>query len=176
VFVGHQVLLNVRFDAARARLANLVHDDQLETASRDSYGKAVTGLARVSPPGPVAELSELVRVQVRDLVTGQGSAAVTLRWQATGSGVPVPVLDADITLTPAGDQATVLRLDATYRPPPGIAGAGLDRTYLRRMATATVQDFLSRIAAAIADPAAAPRSKAAPGEPEVSRPPAADLP
>src|SRR6266536_4075019 len=26
-----QVLLNVRFDAARARLANVVHDDQLET-------------------------------------------------------------------------------------------------------------------------------------------------
>ena len=176
MFVGHQVLLNVGFDAARGRLAHLVHDDQLEIASRDSYGAAVTGLARVSPPGSLPGLSKLVQVQARDLVNGHGSAVLTLRWRATGPGAPVPVLDADITLAPAGGQATVLRLDATYRPPPGITGAGLDRTVLRRVATATVQDFLARIAKAICDPAAAPRSKAASGEPELSRPPATDWP
>jgi hypothetical protein len=109
-------------------------------------------------------------------VIGEGSAVLTLRWQATGSGGAMfPVLDADIRLAPAGDRAVMLRLDGAYRPPLGIAGAGLDRALLRRVATATVQDFLGRIAEGIADPAApAPGKEAAGTAPEPPRPPATD--
>ena len=177
MFVGHQVLLNVGFGVARTRLANLVHDDLLVIASRAAYVETVTGLARTSAPGPVPGPSELVQVQTRDLVIGEGSAVLTLRWQASGPGGALfPVLDADIRLAPAGNRAAVLRLDGAYRPPPGITGAGLDRAILQRVAAATVQDFLDRIAEAITEPAAAePGSKAAPAEPELPRPPAADM-
>ena len=156
MFVGHQVILNVGFGAARARLANLVHDDLLVIASQDAYGEAVSGLARVGPLGSAPGLSKLVQVQARDLVIGQGSAVLTLRWQATGpGGVLFPALDADIRLVFAGDRATVLRLDGAYRPPLGVAGAGVDRAVLHRVATATVRNFLGRIAETITDPAAA---------------------
>lgn len=146
----------------------------LVIASRNAYGEAVTGLALVGPLGPVSGLSKLVQVQARDLVIGEGSVVLTLRWQATGPGGALfPVLDADIRLTPAGDQATILRLDGAYRPPLGTAGTGLDRAVLRRVATATVQDFLGRIAETIADPAGGAQSKTAAGaEQELPRPPA----
>jgi hypothetical protein len=176
VFVGHQVVVNVGFGVARARLANLVHDGLLVIASRDAYGEAVTGLALVGPLGSVPALSKLVQVQARDLVVGRGSAVLTLRWQATGPGGALfPVLDADIRLVPAGGRAVMLRLDGAYRPPLGIAGAGLDRAVLHRVATATVQDFLGRIAEAIADPGApAPGKGAAAEAPALPRPPATD--
>jgi len=176
VFVGHQVLVNVGIGVARIRLANLVHDGLLVIASRDAYGGAVTGLARVGPLGSVPWLSKLIQVQARDLVIGEGPAVLTLRWQATGPGGALfPVLDADIRLAPAGDRAVMLRLDGAYRPPLGIAGAGLDRAILRRVATATVQDFLGRIAEVIADPAApAPGAGAAGAAPELPRPPSTD--
>ena len=177
MFVGHQVLLNVGFGVARTRLANLVHDGLLVIASRAAYGETVTGLARTGAPGPVPGPSELVEVQTRDLVIGEGSAVLTLRWLAAGPGGALfPVLDADISLVPAGNQAAVLRLDGAYRPPPGITDAGPDRAVLQRVATATVQGFLDQIAGAITEPAAAgPDSKAAPAEPEPLRPPAADM-
>jgi hypothetical protein len=153
VFVGHQVLLNVGFGVARSRLADLVHDGLLVVASRDAYGHAVTGLTLAGPPGWVPGLSKLVRVQARDLVIREGSALLALRWQATGpEDALFPVLDADIRLIPARDQGTVLRLDGAYRPPLDIAGAQLDRVVLHRVATATAQDFLGRIAKVVADP------------------------
>ena len=178
MFVGYQVLLNVGFGVARARLTNLVHDGLLVIASRDAYGETLSGLARVGPLGSVPGLSKLVQVQARDLVIGEGSAVLALRWQATGPGGAVfPVLDADIRLAPSGPHTAVLRLAGAYRPPLGMAGAGLDRAVLHRLATATVQDFLGRIAEAIADPAAAaPGKEAPPTEPELSRPPATDTP
>jgi hypothetical protein len=177
VFVGHQVLLNVGFGVAQARLTRLVHDRLLVTASQDVYGAAITRFAELSPPGP-GEVSRLVRVQARDVVTEQESATLTLRWQASATdGAVFPALDADIRLAPAGDQAAVLTLDGAYRPPPGAGCAGLDEVLLHGTATAAVQDFLDRMAAAIASPdAARPGQQAGPAEPERSGPPVTDPP
>jgi hypothetical protein len=101
-------------------------------------------------------MSRLVRVHFRDLVTREGSAALALRWEAAGPcGGLFPALDADITLTPAGEQATVLEVAGAYRPPLGAAGAGLDRVILHRLAAATARTFLNRLADAIAHPGGA---------------------
>ena len=86
MFVGHQVVANIGFSVARARLANLVHDGLLVVASRDAYGAAVTGLSRVGPLGSLPAPSKLVQVQARDPVVGEGSAVLTLRWRAAGPG------------------------------------------------------------------------------------------
>jgi hypothetical protein len=88
-------------------------------------------------------------VHFRDLVMRDDSAVLTLRWEATGPGGRLfPALDADITLTPAGERATLLRLAGSYRPPLGSLGAGLDRAILHR-AAATIRAFLSRVADSI---------------------------
>ena len=50
-------------------------------------------------------MSRLVKVQFRHLVTHEDSAVWALRWEVTGkTGALFPVLDADITLTRAGNR------------------------------------------------------------------------
>ena len=155
MFVGHEVLLDVGFDVAQPRLAQLASGGVLDSASEGAYGDGLASLLRIGPLGDKRGLSKLVRVQFRDLVTHQDSAVLTLRWEATGGGGRLfPVLDADITLTPAGEQAR-LALAGAYRPPFAAVGAGLDRAVLHRVATATVRSLLGRVAEALSRPGAA---------------------
>jgi len=170
VFVGDEVLLDVSFAAARARLANLTRGGSLLSASKDAYGEGITGLARVGPLGSAPGISRLVEVHVRDLAETGDSARLALRWAATGPGGRLfPALDADLTLRPAGPQATALGLVGAYRPPLGGLGAGLDRAILHRVAAATIRAFLDRVADAIVRPAgaAAPAGEKAGPQPSV---------
>jgi hypothetical protein len=169
MIIGDQVRLEVGFAAAQARLVNLVHGNWLLSVSREAYDEGITGLARVGPLGGVPGLSKLVEVQFRDLVQRGDTAVLTLRWHATGSGGRLfPVLDADITLSPDGEHATVLAVAGAYRSPLGVMGAELDRAILHRVAAATIRSVVNRIGDAIAHPAPAP----GPG-PEVTGPQAA---
>jgi hypothetical protein len=155
MFVGDQVPLDASFETARAGLSALSRSGLLAGASEAAYGEGITGQIRVGPVGPVPGMSRLVKVRFRDLVHRDGSAGLALRWEAVGPGGGMfPVLDADLTLTPAGERASVLTLAGTYRPPLGILGAGLDRAILHRIAAATIGAFLSRVADAIVHPPA----------------------
>ena len=49
MFVGTEVRLGVSFNAAQARLVNLVRGGLLRRASDDAYRELGTGLARVGP-------------------------------------------------------------------------------------------------------------------------------
>jgi len=90
---------------------------------------------------------------------------VGLRWEATGpAGSLFPVLDADISISPAEEQSAPaagqsarLALRGTYRPPLGRLGAGLDQAVLHRVATATMRALLHSAAEAITSPATAGR-------------------
>lgn len=66
-----------------------------------------------------------------------------------------PVLDADLTMPPAGAGQTLMTLNGAYRPPLGGIGAELDRVVLRRGAAATIGSLLTRIADALVSPAPA---------------------
>ena len=90
---------------------------------------------------------------------GERAPRQSRRWEATGPGGRLfPALDADIWLTPAGEHAARLSLAGVYRPPLGALGAGLDKAVFHRVADATVQSLLARVADVLArpqDPAAA---------------------
>jgi hypothetical protein len=147
MFACDQVLLKVSFDVARDRLASLAHGQWLLDTSQDSYSAGAVGFTRV---GPAPALSKVVRIHVRRLAATQDRAGLAIRWEASGpAGALFPVLDADVTVTPAADGSCTLALTAVYRPPLGAVGAGLDRAVLRRVATATVRAFLNRVAKAI---------------------------
>jgi hypothetical protein len=147
MFVGDEVRLDASFALTRERLARLSESGALFGTSEDAYDYGT--LARVGPAG----VSKLVRVQVRELSWTDRTAGLALRWEATGVGGRLfPVLDADLTLAPAGDQGTVLRMAGAYRPPLGPLGEVLDRAILRRVAVATVRRFLARVAAQITGP------------------------
>ena len=154
--MGDEVLLDLSFPLARARLGALTRGGLLMSASNDAYGAEITGLMRVGPAG----ITRLVRVQFRDLPERANTAGLALRWEVTGPGGALfPVLDADLELVRAGPQTTWLTLNGAYRPPLGALGQALDRAVLHRVASATIRGFLSRIAAGLnggAEPAEVP--------------------
>ncbi len=83
-------------------------------------------------------------------------ARVALRWEAIAAdGELFTALDADLMLTPAGDQITVLALAGGYRRQPGLAGAGPDRVIVCLFAEATIRSFVTRLACALVHPAGA---------------------
>jgi hypothetical protein len=146
MFVGDEVVLDVSFIVARARLASLTRGGLLVSASEDAYDLGITGLSRVGGLG----LSRVVEVQARELTERDGSAGLAIRWEVTGPGGGLfPVLDADIRVHPAEEQGTLLTLQGTYRPPLGGLGQALDRAILHRVAAATIRNFLHRVAAGV---------------------------
>ena len=145
MFIGDEVRLGLGFAVARQRMLLLGESGALTGASQDAYGTARVG---------VVGISKLVRVQARALSWADHSVGMALRWDATGPGGGLfPVLDADLTLTPApGPSAgSLLTLAGVYRPPLGPAGQALDRAILHRIATATIRRFLTQVAAQLTD-------------------------
>lgn len=150
MFIGDEVRAEVSLAAASARIAGLLGDMTLSTASHAAWGEGIT---RIGPTGPVPGLSKLVHVLVTEPVQRGAVTMLALRWEASGASERLfPVLDADITLIPDGDDATLIGLQGVYRPPAGSAGEILDRMILHRIAAATVRSFLNRVAAALGDP------------------------
>jgi hypothetical protein len=154
VFLGDRVVLTVRFGTAWTRLAVLARDGVLLRACRTAYDAGMADLAQAA--GPAARLSRLAAVRLTALADTDHCARLALRWEAlTATGERFLTLDADLMLTPAGEQITLLAMTGTYRPPPGWAGAGLDRVIVRRSAAAAIRMFMARIACALVHPAGA---------------------
>ncbi len=150
MFVAEEMLLDLGFRPAQARLADLAGGGLLAHLSRDAYGDGLTGLVRVGPLGTAPGMSKLVDVQFLDVISRHGCAVLALRWQATGlAGGLFPALDADIALTPAGEHSTRLSLAGSYRPPLGAVGASLDQALLHKVADATIRFLLASVADAL---------------------------
>jgi hypothetical protein len=155
MFVTHELLLDIGFPAAQARLVNLVRRGGLSGASRAAYEDELSAVIRVGPFGDAAGASKLVRIRFLDPVCRGDVMTLVLRWEATGvTGGLFPVLDADITLTPAAQHATRLALAGSYRAPLGGLGTGLDKAILNRVATATIRALLRNVADSLAHPGA----------------------
>ena len=151
MFFAEETSLPVRFGSARNWLAGLVREGALLTIARQAYENQGGRLARVGPSGGAPRTSRLVEVQLGDLVMHDASAMMPLRWKAAGwSGALFPVLDANLMLSAKGEQASLLRLAGVYRPPLAPVDAGADEAPLNRVASTTIQAFLSGLADTVA--------------------------
>lgn len=154
MFIGAEDRLDLSFNAAQARLANLARRGLLRRACDDAFRDLGTGLARVGPLGAAPGMSKLVVVRFSDMTVHEDFAVAAMRWEAIGPGGALfPALDADITLTRVGSDATILAVWGVYRPPFGGLGARLDKVVLRRVGQSTIRAFTHSIGAAITDPA-----------------------
>lgn len=164
MFVAQDLTIGIGSRAAQARFANLLHGDWLAETSQAACEGGAGGLLRVGPAGPVA--AKLVQVRFLDPVSRGDVMTVGLRWEAAGAaGALFPVLDANISISPAGGEAARLALAGSYRPPLGHLGAGLDRAIMHKVATATMHCLLQSVAEALVNPAPAghPAENASPG-------------
>jgi hypothetical protein len=106
----------------------------------------------VGPLGP--RLGRRVTVALGAPARLPTTTLLPFTWRpASGTGL-LPDLDGDLELGPLGRGRTQLALSARYRPPLGRVGRAADRVLLHRAAEATVKDFLDRVAAVLARPAA----------------------
>ena len=173
MFVRRDLLLDLSFEAGRARLVNLVGDGALTGVSLAAY-EAGIAVIRVGPLGSVPGAGKLVRVSFLDPADRDGLLQVGLRWEATGfAGDLFPVLDGDFILTPEGASAARLVLAGVYRPPLGWLGAKLDAAVLHKVADATFSALLRSVAETLASPVPAPGAGAA-RAPGTVLPPAAE--
>jgi len=98
-------------------------------------------------------MPRLVAAHFRELAVHPDTAGLALRWEASGSGFDLfPALDADVTLSPAGEHATTLTMAGVYRARYGDLSRGLDDAVLRDMADETIRAFVGLMAAAITTP------------------------
>jgi hypothetical protein len=156
MFIARELMVHAECGATQARLAQIASASGLISASQAAYQDGLTHLIRVGPFGDTPGVSKLVAVRVLDPVYREDTMTVALRWEATGAtGSLFPVLDANISLSPAGEHSTGLALTGTYRLPLGRAGAALDKAILSRVATATIHALLHSIAHAVTSPVAA---------------------
>jgi hypothetical protein len=154
MFIARERLVHARYGVAQARLARIAGADVLTGVSRAAYEDGLTHVVRVGPLGDKAGLSKLVAVRVLDPSYREDTMTIALRWEATGAtGDLFPVLDADMSLSPAGEAVTRLALSGSYRPPLGRIGAALDKAILSRVATATIDALLRSVAEAVTRPA-----------------------
>jgi hypothetical protein len=150
-FVGDHVLLGISLDAARARLERLAADGALLAVSEHAYGEGLAGLR--DDGAPAAVLSWLADARPGDLAETPGCARLPLRWVAIGpDGAAFPALDADLTLSQAGEATTMLALAGVYRLP-GQAAAELDPADVRCLGAVTIRGFLARLACTFMHPA-----------------------
>lgn len=165
MFAAHEVTVAVPFEPAAARLVNLLRRDALQDVCEGAYEGGLAVVLRVGPFGGTRGLSKLVRVCFAEPARRGAVITVPLRWEATGAaGELFPVLDADLILARHGADQSLLTLTGSYRPPFGRAGAALDRTLMRRVATATIRSLLKGVSSALADPAS--QHQPAPGAAE----------
>lgn len=166
--------LDTSFESAAAGLRAIAADGWLTDVSAEVYDSSVegiSGLAKVGPSDSVKWISKLVRVYIRDVVSREGKAVLTLRWEATGPGGGLfPALDADITLAQEENGSCLLTLDGAYRPPFGAIGAGLDKVAMSRVATPTAKTLLRQVAESITRSQGSSRADpdAPPGKPPAS--------
>jgi hypothetical protein len=158
MFASHEVVINLPYEVASARLVHLVNWGALHSASETVYEGRWETLVRVGPFGDLPGLSKLVRVRVLAPVHHDANVTVSLRWEATGpAGELFPVLDADLTLSPDGKGQSRLVLVGSYRPPLGRAGDVADRAIMNRVAIGTVRSLLDNLLNLLADPAPSPQ-------------------
>jgi hypothetical protein len=154
MFIARERLVHAGHGVAQARLARIAGADVLTGVSRAAYEDGLIHLVRVGPFGDTAGVSKLVAVRVLDPVYRADTMTIALRWEATGAtGGLFPVLDADISLSPADEASAWLALSGSYRPPLGRIGAALDKAILSRVATATIDALLRSVADAVTRPA-----------------------
>lgn len=136
-------------DAQRA-LDDVLRSEALGGSSCCAYAEGLTLLLHVGPHGATTGLSKRVMVHLLEPRTTGNTVVVPLRWEATGaSGHLFPALDANLGLTPASDDSTLLSIVGRYEPPLGALGERLDHAVLARVADATARSLVRRLAEAI---------------------------
>ena len=93
-----------------------------------------------------------VRLRVGPLPGAAASPRLMMpvAWEAVGGPPIFPSMQGTLHVAPDGPDTTRLTLNASYDPPLGKLGEGMDRVVMHRLAQFTMTDFIARLASALA--------------------------
>lgn len=152
MFVYYYANVPMALAELEAALGDVVGDMEGWAADAHRNGEAVAAKLRV---GAGRAVTKEVRLRVWPVAQTEGVVTRKLTWEATGPSALFPALDGDLVAARLDDQLTQLSLRASYSPPLGLVGRGLDKALFHRVAELTVKQFVDRIAAAVESRAAA---------------------
>jgi hypothetical protein len=145
MFVEAHVTLPLDVEHARIAVEDVLEGQAL---LRRSQQPVDNGLDLEFIVGPrTGLLSKVVHAQILETRRVDRTYVIPLRWEATGPASRLyPALDANIGITPIDQLTCVLSIVGSYTPPLGSVGSSLDRAAMSRLATSTLEDFLTRLA------------------------------
>jgi hypothetical protein len=145
-----RTFIEIRIPAeAASRVLRRLPQTLVENFAVEAIDHGHTVLAEVGFPVAGRRVGKQVEIELGDPVETPSRTWLPLWWKATGAGSFFPSLEGELEAAPLGKSLTQIGLSARYKPPFGIVGTTLDRMVLHRIAEATVQDFLQRVAVAV---------------------------
>ncbi|MDA8289785.1 MAG: hypothetical protein M0014_15300 [Actinomycetota bacterium] len=148
VLVEDQIELNCPFGAIGPLLSE--DDRWLAGLVGEAEEDGDTTIIKMGPAWASARLHREVRASIGAWRPVGNTLVGWIRWEAIEHRELFPVLDGDLVLSPKGDHSH-LTLRASYVPPFGALGRGLDWAGMHRVAEATLHSFLFRLAARLED-------------------------
>ncbi len=148
MFLRDVIQIPISYVYIRQRVVEHGSECLVESAGR-AYRDGERLLLKVGPGSGDVLPSKRVAVTL-GLPYSRGEATVIpIFWVATGAAVLFPSLEGDIEVAPAGDSATQITMQATYEPPLGRIGRGVNRLLLHRVAEATARTFLGHLGSSL---------------------------
>ena len=115
-------------------------------------GDRVTGVLGYQQAG--RRIERRVDIEVGPVQRFAYGVTVRVEWKAARRAELYPELEGHLRLEQGRPSGSRLRVDARYAPPAGQVGAAVDRALMHRVARASVEDFVDRVAAALSAGAA----------------------
>ena len=134
---------------AAAKVLRRLPQTLVESFAVEAIDHGHTVLAEVGFPMGGRRLGKQVEIELGDPVETPSRTWLPLTWKATSAEGFFPSLEGELEAASLGKDLTQIGLSARYKPPFGVLGSTLDRMFLHRVAEATVQDFVQRVAEAI---------------------------
>lgn len=157
MFVQYFNRIDLPLPVVEARLDDI--RASLEEWADVAYREGEQLRARVGPG--VDGYAKTVNLTIGQPEIRSAGLVYPISWTASGPTALFPRLSADLVLTHLGHDKTQMSIVGSYQPPLGPVGYVVDRILLKKVAEATIQDWLDRVRAALVDEVSASRE---PGE------------
>ncbi|MEA2683099.1 MAG: hypothetical protein QOK05_1427 [Chloroflexota bacterium] len=112
----------------------------------DSNHRGLEVLSKVGVNLGPRRIDREVALTVSDGRQQGATWTIPIAWRPVAERSMLPSLEGQLEVCSLADDRAQLAISATYRPPLGWVGAVSDRALMRRVAEATIKDFLDRVA------------------------------
>ena len=116
---------------------------------RESHGRGMELVSRVGLNIGVGRADREVSMTISSPHRLGETVVIPISWVPTSGQHLVPSLEGELEIAPLDGERTQLAINATYRPPLGWVGAVAERAMMRRVAEATMKDFVDHVAKGI---------------------------